>query len=75
MAYELPSEGTRRLRLVLSSVGVAAIVAGYVIVLAVYGRPYWPGWWVVMALILLLAFLAGRALTRVFEWVVAGYRT
>jgi hypothetical protein len=74
MAFELPREGTRRLRLVLSVLGVAAIVAGYIVVLLVYGTPYWRGWWAVMALILVLALFTGRALTRVVEWVMAGYR-
>jgi hypothetical protein len=75
MSYELVSEGTRRLRLVLSSSAAAAILVAYIVLLTVYGRPYWPGWWIVMAAILVVAFLAGRALVPVFEWVIAGYRT
>ena len=74
MPSELMPEGTRRLKLVLSALSVGAIVACYIVVLVVYGSPYWKGWWVVMGLILLLAFVASRLAARLFEWVFAGYR-
>ena len=75
MAFELASEGTRRLRLVLSFTAATTIFLGYVVLLVVYGAPYWTGWWLVMAVILALAFIAGWLFAVVFEWVIAGYRT
>lgn len=74
MAHGMPAEGTRRLSHVLGIVAVGGCALAYALLLAVYGAPYWKGWWVVMALLLVASFAAARALVTVVEWVIAGYK-
>jgi hypothetical protein len=74
MAFGLPSEGTRRLRLALGGLNAGGCLVAYVAVLALYGPPFWFGWWVIMAFILAGAFLSGHILAAILEWVIDGYR-
>jgi hypothetical protein len=74
MAFDLPSEGTRRLRVIA---GIASVVVTVVIewsVLFLHGIPYRTFWWFVLGAILIGSFFAGRALVTLIEWVIAGYR-
>jgi hypothetical protein len=75
MSYGLPSEGTRRLQTGLGWLAVAGCLIALIVTVALHGPPYWIGWWVVMAIVLAATFFAGRLLTPVFEWIIAGYRS
>ena len=68
-------EGRRRLQIVLGTLGGAGYVALMAIVLKIYGTPYNPRWWWVMAAILVAILLAPRLLARPLEWIVEGYRS
>ena len=74
MAFDLPAEGTRRLKTVAGLGTLAAGLGGCALVVFVHGAPYWPGWWAVMAGLVVASFFAARAATALVEWVVAGYR-
>jgi hypothetical protein len=74
MAYDLPAEGTRRLRHAFGIAAVAGCVLAYVVIVILHGAPYWKGWWVVMALALAASYVVARALARPIEWVIAGYK-
>jgi hypothetical protein len=43
--------------------------------LLVYGTPYNPVWWWIMAAILVAAVLLPLSLVPAIEWVIAGYRS
>jgi hypothetical protein len=66
-------EGHRRLKAALGWTGLILCAVPMAIVLVVYGMPYNPIWWGVMALILLFSFLLPQALARVIEWIANGY--
>lgn len=66
--------GRRRLRVLLGASSGATCALAMAIVLIVYGAPYDPMWWWVMALILAAAFLAPALLAFPIEWVIRGYR-
>jgi hypothetical protein len=74
MAYGLPSEGTRRLQLGLGALAVVIYLVALVATIWLHGAPFWFGWWVAIAILLVVAFFAGRPLTMILEWVIAGYR-
>ena len=74
MAFDLPSSGTRRLKHLLSVVSTTVCLVGMVMVLAVHGAPYWRGWWIVMAGILLGVYVGARWSALAVEWVIVGYR-
>lgn len=74
MAFGLPSQGTRRLRIVLSAGSLAGLLVALALILVLYGAPYWRGWWLVIAAILLAAVPGGIVVAHLVEWVVAGYR-
>jgi len=48
MAFGLPAEGTRRLKLIAGWTGFGACVVAYIIVFLLYGAPFWRGWWAIM---------------------------
>ncbi|HXP75812.1 MAG TPA: hypothetical protein VN823_16840 [Stellaceae bacterium] len=66
-------EGRRRLRIVLCVTSGLLCFAAMVAVLILYGTPYREMWWIVMAIILLAAFLVPLALVQPIEWVMRGY--
>ena len=68
------NEGQRRLTLLLCGLGGAGCAGAMLLVLLLYGAPYEPYWWAVMAIVLALAFVAPRALVPIVEWVIDGYR-
>jgi len=68
------SEGRRRLALLMSATSGSLCALAMVVVLVVYGTPYNPLWWGVMAAILVAAVLVPRALAPAVEWVIDGYR-
>ncbi len=68
------SEGRRRLALLLSAASGTLCALAMIVVLIVYGTPYNPMWWGVMAAILVAAVLVPRALAPAVEWVIEGYR-
>ena len=74
MAFGLPDEGTRRLRLVLGSVAGAACVLAFAVTLILHGPPYWAGWWVIMLGVLVGAIYGAREAAAAVEWIIAGYR-
>jgi len=74
MAFGLPSQGTRRLRIALSAGSLAGLLAALALILVLYGAPYWRGWWVVIAAILVASVPGGILVAHLVEWVVAGYR-
>lgn len=74
MAFGLPPRGTRRLQVLLASTGVAALAAALGVVLVLNGPPYWHGWWLVMATLVVLAIPTSLVLSQLVEWVIAGYR-
>ena len=68
------TKGRKRLSILLcglSGVSCAILMAA---VLLLYGTPYNPLWWWVMAAILIAAFLLPLALVSAIEWVIDGYR-
>lgn len=67
-------QGPRRLALVLSGSSGLACAAMMGAVLLVYGTPYNPLWWGVMAAIEAGALLLPLAFLPVIDWVIAGYR-
>jgi hypothetical protein len=73
MGFGLPPDGTRRLTLVIAIGAVVTCLVFFAFALTFLGRPYWKGWWIVMAAILVLAIVAARPLALVIEWVVKGY--
>lgn len=74
MAFGLPSQGTRRLRIALSAGSLAGLLAALALILVLYGAPYWRGWWVVIAAILVASVPGGILVAHLVEWVVAGYQ-
>ncbi len=68
------NEGRRRLALLMSATSGALCALAMIVVLVVYGTPYNPVWWGVMAAILVAAVLVPRALVPAVEWVIDGYR-
>jgi hypothetical protein len=74
MAYGLPSEGTRRLQLALGVLTLVVYLVTLVATIALHGAPYWAGWWVAMVLLAVVAFLIGRPVAVILEWIIAGYR-
>ena len=66
-------EGRRRLRIVLCVTSGLLCFAAMVAVLILYGTPYREMWWIVMAIILLAAFLVPLVFVQPIEWVMRGY--
>lgn len=66
-------EGRRRLGIILGGVSGVLCAMAMATVLVVYGPPIDWIWWVVMAVILVAAFLVPRLLAPFLEWVVEGY--
>ena len=67
-------EGRRRLRILLCLTSGLLCFAAMAAVLVVYGTPYRALWWIVMAIILLAAFLVPLAFVEPVDWVIRGYR-
>ncbi len=67
------NEGRRRLKIFLSLLGGGTCAIAMALFVAVYGTPYNPSWWIVMAAILGAAFVAPRFLADPIEWIIAGY--
>ncbi len=66
--------GRRRLGLVLSTAGGVVCAAMMAVVLVVWGTPYNPLWWLVMAVILTAAVAVPWALLPLADWIIDGYR-
>jgi hypothetical protein len=69
------TEGRRRLGLLLSLLGGTSCAIAMALVLLLYGTPYKPLWWLVMAVILIAVTLLARFVARPIEWVIEGYLT
>ena len=67
------TEGRRRFRLVSVSLSGGLCTLFMVVVLIVYGTPYNPVWWPVMAVILAASFVGPALVAPLFEWVLKGY--
>jgi len=74
VAGRAPGLGRRRLGLLLSTLGGAGCAATMALVLVVYGTPFNPLWWAVMAVILGAALAGPWALLPAVDWVIDGYR-
>jgi len=70
----LASSGRLRLTLLLCGLSGFICAAMMVAVLLLYGKPYDPMWWWVMAGILAAAVILPRGLVAAIEWVMAGYQ-
>jgi hypothetical protein len=68
------TKGRKRLSILLCSLSGVSCAALMAAVLLLYGTPYNPLWWWVMAAILIAAFLLPLALVPAIEWVIDGYR-
>jgi hypothetical protein len=67
-------EGRRRFSLVLGGTAGGLCATLMAVVLVIYGTPYNGVWWLVMAAILVAAFIVPRFLVGPLEWVLDGYR-
>ncbi len=67
------SRGRPRLRILLGGLNGGFCLIAMVLVLLLYGTPYDPIWWPVMAAILAAAFLLPSLLVPAIEWVIDGY--
>ena len=67
-------KGRRRLSALLCGLSGTSCAALLAAVLLLYGTPYNPLWWWIMAAILVAAFLLPLALVSAIEWVMEGYR-
>lgn len=67
--------GRQRLSLLLCGLSVGACAALMMLVVVVYGAPYNPVWWWIMAAILFAALVLPLALVSAIEWVMEGYRS
>ena len=67
-------KGPRRLGLVLSVLFGGLCVALMAVVLVIYGLPYNPLWWGVMAAIQVAAFVVPPLAVPAVDWVIDGYR-
>ncbi len=70
----LSKTGRQRLRLLLGAISGGLCFLAMLMVLIVYGAPYDPMWWFVMAAILVATFLGPSLLVRPIEWVIEGYQ-
>jgi hypothetical protein len=73
-AAPVPGLGRRRLGLLLSTLSGAVCAVMMVLVLLVYGTPFNPLWWAVMAAILAAAAAGPWMLLPAVDWVIDGYR-
>lgn len=67
-------KGRRRLSILLSGLSGTACIALMAAVLVLYGTPYNPLWWWIIAAIIAASFLLPLALVSPIEWVIEGYR-
>ena len=67
-------QGPRRLGLLLSTGSGLLCLVMRGVVLAAYGTPFNPYWWVVMAVIALAAIMVPWLVVPLVDWVIAGYR-
>lgn len=65
--------GRRRLRILLCATTGTLCLLLMAAVLLIYGKPYNPFWWLVMAVILAGAFTVPSAFAGPIEWVLEGY--
>lgn len=70
----MASKGRKRLSILLCGLSGMACIALVAVVLLLYGTPYNPLWWWIMAAIVVAAFLLPLALVSAIEWVMEGYR-
>ena len=66
-------EGRRRLRLTLVSLSGGLCSVLMIVVLLVYGTPYNPLWWPIMAVILVAAWVGPWLIVPLLDWVLRGY--
>jgi len=69
------TRGRRRLRILLGSLSGGACLVAMVLVLLLYGSPYDPIWWPVMAAVLAAACLLPSLFVPAIEWVIDGYNS
>ncbi len=67
------TRGRPRLRILLGTLGGGGCLVAMALVLVLYGAPFNPVWWGVMAAILAAACLLPSLLVPAIEWVIDGY--
>ena len=72
-ANTLSGEGRRRISIVVGAVSGAGCLVTMALMVIIYGAPYNPVWWAVMAVILTVCCLLGRIVAPAVEWVLQGY--
>lgn len=68
------TRGRQRLALLLCGLSVSSCLLLMAAVVLLYGAPYNPIWWWVMAAIVFASLVLPLALVRAIEWVMDGYR-
>ena len=66
-------EGRRRLRLLLNGLCGGFCVVGLAAVLVLYGSPYNPIWWAILAALAAASFVVPGLCVPLFEWALKGY--
>lgn len=66
--------GRQRLSLLLCGLSVSSCIVLMAAVILLYGAPYNPVWWWVMAAIVFAALVLPLGLVSAIEWVMEGYR-
>ncbi len=72
-ANTLGGDGRRRLSIFVGTICGAGSMITMALVIIIYGAPYDPIWWAVMAAILVVCCLLGRIIAPAVEWVLEGY--
>lgn len=70
----MANKGRMRLSILLCSLSGTACTVLMAAVLLLYGTPYNPLWWWIMAAILLAAVFLPLVLVSAIGWVIEGYR-
>ena len=71
----MASKGRQRLSVLLCGLSGTSCLVLMAAFMLIYGTPYNPMWWWIMAAILVATVLLPLSLVPAIEWVMAGYRS